>query len=404
MESRICNVSPCCSYLSYTPWSACNVSCGGGISWRKEQCYCPIYQYISSDISSSISSIILYNNTLYEPADDIMCQRVPLLETQACNTEACCTWSGWQSWSACSLSCGFGTINRQRRCNCPDILDGSSSTETRNPIERCLQASYTTSTYFESSPCFGMDCCDWEWSAWTPCSRICIEFPAPLLSLTNSNNSLAPTSSLSGSSTTTTTNSIETNGVQLSYQTCNCSSGDCFGTPQVSSRPCAAESCCSWGEWSRWSTCAATTPSTITSCTVAGSRQRARLCYCSPTGDSLSIYPSEYCQIAPQIASTDSLSLSPSTEEVSCTVTLPNCCEWSSDWSTWSSCSKTCGGGTKRRSKPCSCTGPSTSTSYATPTTSSYSLSTQSNTNLCTGRQPTESQSCNSFACFSYKW
>uniref|UniRef100_A0A0N4Z5A2 Uncharacterized protein n=1 Tax=Parastrongyloides trichosuri TaxID=131310 RepID=A0A0N4Z5A2_PARTI len=76
---------------NWSSWSQCSATCGGGVQTRTRQCdtQCGVCQCSG-------------NNQ----------------ETQQCNTQACCTWGQWGSWSPCSNSCGTGQRNRVRSCSC----------------------------------------------------------------------------------------------------------------------------------------------------------------------------------------------------------------------------------------------------------------------------------------------
>ena len=68
------------------------------------------------------------------------------------------TWSSWQRWSSCSVTCDEGTQRRRRTCqgtNCP-----GSSTLTR----RCSRSSCPNQIRSESST--------WtQWTEWGDCRR-----------------------------------------------------------------------------------------------------------------------------------------------------------------------------------------------------------------------------------------
>ena len=76
--------------MSYTPWTPCSKSCGGGLSTRNESC------------SAQFDGI---NGTCDETN----------IESKLCNTEDCPRKTGeWREgeWTSCSATCGNATKQR----------------------------------------------------------------------------------------------------------------------------------------------------------------------------------------------------------------------------------------------------------------------------------------------------
>ena len=82
---------------------------------------------------------------------------------QTCNSNECPVWTEWSSWTACSVSCGGGERQRQRRCLLPD---GTSRTDLFCPGPK-----------LETEPC--NDGPEYKcpelgpWSDWSECSLSC---------------------------------------------------------------------------------------------------------------------------------------------------------------------------------------------------------------------------------------
>ncbi|XP_065837013.1 coadhesin-like [Oscarella lobularis] len=103
LETIVCN-STCCpdmlpvdgAWSSWTNWTACSTSCGGGESYRRRWCDNPAPQNGGKNCSG--------NDT----------------EVQECSSQCCPVngqWSSWGSWESCSRTCGNGTVLRRRHCN-----------------------------------------------------------------------------------------------------------------------------------------------------------------------------------------------------------------------------------------------------------------------------------------------
>ncbi|XP_053374277.1 coadhesin-like [Mercenaria mercenaria] len=82
-------------------------------------------------------------------------------QTAACNIRPCSVdgaWSGWTTWSTCSQTCGIGVISRDRACNNP-VPSGSGASCSGN---------HTETHECSEGPCS-------EWSHWFEgdCSTSC---------------------------------------------------------------------------------------------------------------------------------------------------------------------------------------------------------------------------------------
>lgn len=108
-ETQTCNVQACVvtptpingDWSAYGNWSTCSSSCGGGTQTRTRTCTNPS----PANGGSTCSGLTI--------------------ETQACNTQTCAAtpvngdWSAFSVWSTCSASCGGGTQTRTRSCTNP---------------------------------------------------------------------------------------------------------------------------------------------------------------------------------------------------------------------------------------------------------------------------------------------
>ncbi|KAF4100378.1 hypothetical protein G5714_018574 [Onychostoma macrolepis] len=128
----------------WSQWSVCSLTCGQGWQVRSRSC-------VSSPYGTLCSG--------------------PLRETRLCNNTATCPgepqhqavegqWLDWAAWSQCSVSCGSGTQQRQRRCS----VSVHGWAECKGP-------------HAETRECTNPSCGgggNWgAWNHWSLCSKTC---------------------------------------------------------------------------------------------------------------------------------------------------------------------------------------------------------------------------------------
>lgn len=79
------------------------------------------------------------------------------IETAACNQTPCSYYGAWSNWSACSVSCGIGSMTRTRYCHGGE--DGTGL---------CVKGEKGVGK-LEQATCDMGQCCEWAWSGWTSC-------------------------------------------------------------------------------------------------------------------------------------------------------------------------------------------------------------------------------------------
>nr|XP_036865807.1 hemicentin-1 [Manis javanica] len=105
-QMQVCNERHCPvdgKWASWTMWSACSVSCGGGARQRTRACSDPVPQYGGSKCEGS----------------DV--------QSDFCNSDPCPThgnWSPWSGWGTCSRTCDGGQMRRYRACDDPHPSNG----------------------------------------------------------------------------------------------------------------------------------------------------------------------------------------------------------------------------------------------------------------------------------------
>lgn len=148
MQVRVCNTHPCPIHGGYTEWTnftECSKPCGNGTSNRTRTCTNPIPRFGGN------------NCTDYGSSFDI----------RSCNEHPCPINGGftpWSNFSDCTKSCGNGTISKYRNCTNPTPMHGGRNCSRLGPD-------------FEILPCNTFYCpIDGGYSLWTNysiCSKSC---------------------------------------------------------------------------------------------------------------------------------------------------------------------------------------------------------------------------------------
>ncbi|XP_033759595.1 A disintegrin and metalloproteinase with thrombospondin motifs adt-1-like [Pecten maximus] len=345
-------------WSSYSSYGACSLSCrsaaGGATSGIKTQTrYCnnPTPKYDGKQCSGSATNTATCTPSNYCPIDG--------------------SWGSWGSYGSCSVTCGSGSMTKTRQCNNPSPAHGGS---------------YCSSSGSQTASCTLSACpIDGGWSSygnWGSCSRSC---GTGLRSRTRQCNNPSPANN--GADCVGSTTSTEACNTQacpidggwsswgsygscsvtcaggLKYRTRSCSNpspqhgGASCGNSDTSSASCNTNPCPIDGGWSsygNWGSCSR-------SCGT-GSRSRTRQCN-SP---------------APAYNGADCVGSDTNTETCN-THPCPIDGGWTS-WGSYGSCSVTCAGGLKSRTR--SCTNPAPQHGGASCGNSDTS-SASCNTNPC---------------------
>ncbi|XP_052223606.1 A disintegrin and metalloproteinase with thrombospondin motifs adt-1-like isoform X12 [Dreissena polymorpha] len=325
-ENRTCNAYLCPVdgvWTTWSSWTTCTVTCGGGTGTRNRTCQFPLGVPHGHDCTGLAS------------------------ENRTCNAYLCPVdgvWDTWSSWTTCTVSCGGGTVTRNRTCNfVPGAPHGHDCTGLASENRTCNA---------NLCPVDGV----WTtWSSWTTCTvscgggtgtrkRTCVFVPgAPhghdCTGLASENRTcnanLCPVDGVWDTWSSWTTCTVSCGGGTVTRnRTCNFAPGaphghDCTGLASEN-RTCNANLCPVDGVWDTWSS--------WTTCTVScggGTVTRNRTCNFVPG--------------APHGHDCTGLA----SENRTCNANLcPVDGVWDT-WSSWTTCSVSCGGGTGTRNRTC---------------------------------------------------
>ncbi|XP_078322967.1 coadhesin-like [Crassostrea virginica] len=297
-SSTSCNTHYCPingGYTSWTSWGSCSKTCGGGTKSRSRTCTNPAPAYGGNDCSSLGSTS----------------------SSTSCNTHNCPihgNWAAWGSWGSCTVTCGGGTKGRNRTCTDPapqylgnDCAGSASSSTTCNTHHCPIDGSWAS------------------WASWGTCTVTCgggIQ--------TRSRNCSSPAPQYGGA---------DCPNFSTSSQTCNTHNCPIDGA---------------WATWTSWGTCTVTCG--------GGTQTRSRTC----------------TNPAPQYGGANCPGSAGSSQACN-TQHCPIDGSWAS-WGSWGTCSVTCGGGTQDRTR--TCTNPSPQ--YGGASCPNSGTSTQAcNTQIC---------------------
>ncbi|XP_067048693.1 coadhesin-like isoform X1 [Acropora muricata] len=143
-QGQPCNQQQCPVHGGWTSWSSfgpCSANCGGGVQFKYRKCKNPIPRHGGKHCSGV--------------------QR----RSKMCNTHPCAVdghWSSWTSFGPCSRSCGRGMQYRRRTCSNPSPSAGGKS--CRGPSHQ------SNACNIHPCPVHG----HWShWGAFGPCSKSC---------------------------------------------------------------------------------------------------------------------------------------------------------------------------------------------------------------------------------------
>jgi len=293
-----------CDFTTWAQWSPCSQSCSGGNKMRRREI------------------------GAHAKGHGAQCD-ADLQELSTCNTQPCsdlvpldCEWSHWSDWSMCTATCGLGQFRRHR----------SVVVEARNGGRACEDGPMIEMGTCKLDPCVEMESvCEWAaWGQWTDCERAggavtCgggqqKRSRTSKLTKESIDQGLVPSDSV-GSDTQDRRLAWTTQPVmwhrQLSDMKCQ--------ELQDDVRPCGMVACsksrpidCMWAAWSMWSSCP---------CVGVKERHRVIASYAEGGGTPC-----------------DGPEVEASPCQANCEKVFSQDCEFD-DWTAWSGCPVTCGGG-----------------------------------------------------------
>lgn len=124
-----CNLQPCPEWGSWSNYTRCTTTCGGGLRTRSRLCIngepgdygCHGPVVVQSICNGKVSFTCIVNEAFIFHIDIIIIQTL---------LQACPYLSSWYPWRSCSVTCGGGIRTRNRICvngfqgmiGCDDIL------------------------------------------------------------------------------------------------------------------------------------------------------------------------------------------------------------------------------------------------------------------------------------------
>ncbi|KAM9324527.1 hemicentin-1 [Gastrophryne carolinensis] len=143
-QTQICYEQHCPvdgNWSAWGSWTACSVSCGGGLRQRTRECSSPAPQYGGHKCEGND------------------------YDKESCNRDLCPVngnWGSWSSWSSCSRTCNGGQRRRYRVCDSPAPLNnGRGCVGMDSEMQKCST---------EMCNIGG----NWgPWEAWSECSLSC---------------------------------------------------------------------------------------------------------------------------------------------------------------------------------------------------------------------------------------
>eukprot|EP01006_Ploeotia_vitrea_P040132 TRINITY_DN66404_c3_g4_i3.p1 TRINITY_DN66404_c3_g4~~TRINITY_DN66404_c3_g4_i3.p1 ORF type:complete len:2189 (-),score=999.16 TRINITY_DN66404_c3_g4_i3:889-6498(-) len=195
IEKQVCNERPCpvnCTVTDWSPWSKCSVSCGQGTRQRTRDVItenahggsaCPItvesepcnngpcdvdcrttpwseWSECSADCGEGLQ-VRKRSVTQKQQANGEQCG--PLVQVQTCEKRKCpvhCELSAWSPWSKCTAECGGGQRTRVRTVLSAPVHGG----------DRCGQLEETTDCNAQPCP---IHCEVGDWTPWSECDVAC---------------------------------------------------------------------------------------------------------------------------------------------------------------------------------------------------------------------------------------
>ena len=337
-----------CSYGEWSNWSTCSKSCLGtdGIQGNKRR------QRTSSPPQNG-------GDPCTEPLQDVVACAGDQLTLVMCPQNHKLT--PWTTWSACSRPCGPGTRGRSRSCT-QGMFGGTQCPKSmKNLIEN-------DSKDCNLKPCPG---CIWStWKPWSPCTKSCLEESSTPGARTRKREfrELDPSTPMCVAEDgveeeTCSFTMCPQNHILTPWTTWSACSAKCGPGKQSRSRSCTqgkyggtkcptnmenfiatdSKDCnlrpcpaCIVGDWKPWSSCSK-------SCREEGGEQGAR----KRKRDFKEVDPSN-----PKCVPEDHVEEEPCAGNHQKDIMCPQNHKFSK-WTTWSACSRTCGPGTRGRSRSC---------------------------------------------------
>jgi len=191
-EKEYCNETPCevdGEWSSWSPWSVCSVSCGGGITRRYRQCNNPQPANRGEDCKGPALEV---ESCFYDPCpseDEKECGENKYWSTKCDGPISCYDYAASDAYvqdDVCNPGCrcigdmvddGTGTcVEPAKECNCFDPATGNifqeGETAKRDQDNDCEQCTCEKGVLTCEQVTCNRDCGYTEWSDWKECTSL----------------------------------------------------------------------------------------------------------------------------------------------------------------------------------------------------------------------------------------
>nr|XP_039268100.1 A disintegrin and metalloproteinase with thrombospondin motifs adt-1-like [Styela clava] len=392
-KSQVCNKQLCPVFGKWSNWESCDVTCGGGLSQRRRSCengkigeigcekdkeseqqkcntqLCPEFTSWSDFTKCSVTCGGGTQKATRTCKNGRVGQEGCIgdtTKTRKCGEDECIgNFGTWSVWTKCSETCGNGIRTRSRSCEGGTKCIGKSQESEDCKVKEC--------------PVFG------KWSQWTVCSNTCGGGQqSRSRDCLHTNN---PEDCVGEASQSQNCNEQRCPGVWMPWtewsecdvtcgegtetKTRNCEGGE-IGKPNCDSgeaeetRRCVLDACPSkWGNWGTWTFCSKSCDRGMKTrrrpcdggkpgdgdCVPASAQKEEEACNEVTCRDCFDVAGFTWC--ATYFTIKENCKEYPAQARQYCALTCSLCPGLHEHWQSWGPCSSSCGTGFRTRTREC---------------------------------------------------